>query len=91
MEEVKMEINDNVMTIEGEFDLELDLSTIHWGFPSEDKESFKFDKVPFEIKPYGEINIKYLPALAEWLYKNSQIESKKPSEWPRWRVTFERL
>lgn len=91
MEEVKMNINEKSMTIEGEFDLELDLSGIHWGFPSEDKETFNFDKVPFEIKPYGEINIRHLPKLIKWLYRNSKIKSKKPSEWPRWRVTFERL
>jgi len=89
MEEVKMEIKDNIMTIEGEFDLELDLSAIHWGFPSEDEETF--NKVPFEIKPYGEINLRYLPVLMEWLYRNSTIKSKSPSEWPKWRVTFERL
>lgn len=89
MEEVKMEIKDNVMTLEGEFDLELDISGAHFGFPSEDED--QFNKAAFEIKPYGEINIKYLPTLYEWLYRNSMTKSKTPSEWPKWKVTFERL
>lgn len=89
MEEVKMDIKGNIMTIEGEFDLELDLSSIHWGYPSEDEELF--NKTAFEIKPYGEIGLKYLPALIEWIHRNSVCKSGTPTEWPRWKVSFERL
>lgn len=89
MEEVKMEIKDNIMSITGEFDLELDVSTVHWGYPSDDEEIF--NKVPFEIKPYGDIRLDDLPALIGWIHKNSARKSAEPTKWPRWKVTFERL
>lgn len=87
MEDVKMELKGNIMTIEGEFDIELDLTAMHVGYPPEDEEIFK--KAPFEIKSYGEINLDYLRDLVEWV--NRKSVSKSPSEWPRWRITFERL
>ena len=87
MEEVKMVLKDDIMTIEGEFDIELELSCIHPGYPPED-ENF-FNKTAFEIMSYGEINLKYLQDMVKWV--NQKSASRSPSEWPRWRVTFERL
>lgn len=87
MEDVKIEHKDNIMVIEGEFDIELDLSGIHPGYPPEDEEIFK--KTAFEIMLYGEINLDYIRELVEWINKKSV--PKNPSEWPRWRITFERL
>ncbi len=87
MEDVKIEHKDNVMIIEGEFDIELDITGIHPGYPPEDEDIFK--KTAFEIRSYGEISLDYLRGLVEWV--NRKSVSKAPSEWPRWKITFERL
>jgi len=89
MEEVKMEINGNTMTIEGEFDIELDFSSMHFGYPPEDEKIF--DKTSFEIRSYGEIGLKYLPALVEWINRNSACRPEDPTKWPRWKISFERI
>lgn len=87
MEEVKMELKDNTMTIEGEFDIELDLCGMHPGCPPEDEKIF--NKTAFEIRSYGEINLEYIRDLIEWV--NRKSVSKSSSEWPKWKITFERL
>lgn len=87
MDDVKVEYKDNKMIIEGEFDIELDLTAMHTGYPPEDEDIFR--KVPFEIRSYGEIDLDYIRNLIEWV--NRKSVSKAPSEWPRWKITFERL
>lgn len=87
MDDVKVEYKDDKMVIEGEFDIELDLTAMHIGYPPEDENIFK--KAPFEIRSYGEIDLDYLRNLVEWI--NRKSVSKAPSEWPRWKITFERL
>ncbi len=90
MEEVKMEFKDNIMTIEGEFDIELDLSGMHPCCPPEDKELF--NKTAFEIRQYGEIKLDYLKDLVKWINENNVYDtSKSPSEWPKWKISLERL
>lgn len=87
MDEVKVEHKDNIMTIEGEFDIELDLTAMHVGYPPEDESIFK--KSPFEIKAYGEVNLDYIRDMIEWV--NRKSVSKTPVEWPRWKIIFQRL
>lgn len=87
MDDVKVEYKDDIMSIEGEFDIELDITAMHVGYPPEDKDIFK--KSPFEIRAYGEINLDYLRDLIEWV--NRKSVSRIPAEWPRWKITFERL
>ena len=53
MESPKVTYKKDKMVIEGEFDIEFELSGMHPAYPSEDKELF--DKCSFEIKSYGEI------------------------------------
>lgn len=87
MDDVKVEHKDDTMTIEGEFDIELDITAMHVGYPPEDEDIFK--KSPFEIKAYGEVNLDYLSSLVEWV--NRKSVSRTPTEWPRWKITFQRL
>lgn len=90
MEQVKMELKDNEMIIEGEFDIELDLCGMHVGYPEEDKDIF--NKTAFEIRSYGEINLHYIRDFIEWINRRNVINSSKsPSEWPKWKIIFERL
>lgn len=87
MEAVKIKCECNKMIIEGEFDIELDLSGIHPGYPPEDENIFK--KTAFEIRSYGEISLDYIRDLVEWV--NRRSVPKNPAEWPKWKITFERL
>ena len=87
MESPKVTYEDNKMVIEGEFDIELELSGMHPAFPPEDEELF--DKCAFEIKSYGEIKLANVPLLIKWLNKKSSC--KDPEKWPKWKITLERL
>ena len=87
MENPKATYKDKKMIIEGEFDIELELSGMHPAYPPEDKNLF--DKCSFEIKSYGEIKLKDVPDLVKWINKKSAC--KDPEKWPKWRITLERL
>lgn len=87
MESPKVIYKVKKMVIEGEFDIELELSGMHPAYPPEDKELF--DKCAFEIKSYGEIKLKDVSDMVRWINKKSVC--KDPGTWPHWRITLERL
>ncbi len=91
MESPKATYEDNKMTIEGEFDIEVELSGMHPGFPQEDEDLF--NKCAFEIKSYGEIILDDIPDMVRWINERNVYGSKdkNPVEWPKWRITLERL
>ena len=84
---LKIEQKDDVLTMEGELDIEFDISGMHPGFPVEDEEIF--DKATIELKTYGDILIKDIGTVIKWINKESI--STNPGEWPRFKVTIERL
>lgn len=87
MESPRATYNDEKMIIEGEFDIEVDLSTMHPAFPPEDEDLF--NKCAFEIKSYGEIKLSDTPDIVRWIGTKSTC--KDPEKWPKWKITFERL
>lgn len=87
MENPKATYEDNKMTIEGEFDIEIELSGMHPAYPPEDEDLF--NKCAFEIKSYGEIELKDVPGLVEWM--NAKTACKDPEKWPKWKITLERI
>lgn len=87
MEILKIESKEDILTIEGELDIEFELSGMHPGFPAEDKDLF--NKATFEIKTYGDILLKDIEGLINWL--NRKSECKNPAEWPKWKLIFERI
>jgi hypothetical protein len=91
MESPKATYLEGKMVIEGEFDIEVELSGMHPAYPPEDEELF--NKCPFEIKSYGEIKLDDVPDMVRWINEKNVYGSieKNPVEWPRWRITLERL
>lgn len=60
---------------------------MHPGYSIEDKD--RFEKATLELKTYGDILIKDIGDLIKWINKESI--SKSPAEWPRFKITIERL
>jgi hypothetical protein len=91
MESPKATYEDGKMVIEGEFDIEVELSGMHTAYPPEDEELF--NKCPFEIKSYGEIKLDDVPDMIRWINERNVYTSKEqdPVKWPKWRITLERL
>jgi hypothetical protein len=93
MESPKATYEDGKMIIEGEFDIEVELSGMHPAFPPEDEELF--NKCPFEIKSYGEINLEDSIDIVRWINKKNVYGNKDkkedPTKWPKWRITLERI
>ena len=87
MESPKATYKNNEMVIEGECDIEIELSGMHPAFPQEDEELF--NRCAFEIKSYGEINLTEVPDMIRWI--NEKSSCKDPEKWPKWRITLERL
>lgn len=87
MESPKATYEEGKMVIEGEFDIEVELSGMHPAFPEDDEEFF--NKCPFEIKSYGEIKLDDVPDMIRWIRTKSAC--KDPVKWPKWRITLERL
>jgi len=87
MENPKATYEDDKMVIEGEFDIEVELSGMHPGFPPEDEEIF--NRCAFEINSYGEINLSDVPDMIKWI--NTKNTCKDPEKWPKWKITLERL
>ncbi len=87
MESPTAKYEDKKMIIEGEFDIEIELSGMHPGFPQDDEELF--DTCAFEIKSYGEIKLRDIPGIMRWM--NEKSVCKDPEKWPKWKITLERL
>jgi len=87
MEILKIEQKEDILTMEGELDVEFDITGMHPGFPIEDEELFK--KATLELKTYGDILIDDIGGLIEWI--NRRSVSKSPGEWPRFKITIERV
>lgn len=87
MESPKVVYENGKMVIEGESDIELELSGMHPGFPPEDEELF--NKCAFEIKCYGEAKLENVPDLIRWM--NVKSKCVDPEKWPKWKITIERL
>ena len=87
MESPKATYKNNEMVIEGEFDIEIELSGMHPAFPQEDENIFNI--CSFEIKSYGEIKLTDVPDMIRWI--NEKSSCKDPEKWPKWRITLERL
>lgn len=86
MEILKIEHNENMLSIEGELDIEFDVTGMHPGYPVEDKDIFK--KATLEMKTYGDILLEDIADLIKWI--NMKSVTEKPAEWPRWKITIER-
>ena len=84
---LKIEQNEEILTIEGELDVEFDISGMHPGFPVEDTEIF--EKATLELKTYGDILIKDIGDVIKWI--NKEAISTRPGEWPKFRIIIERL
>ena len=84
---LKIKQEKNVFVMEGELDVEFDISGMHPGFPIEDKKIF--EKATLELKTYGDILIKDIGDVIKWINKESI--STNPGDWPRFRITIERL
>ena len=69
MESIKATYKDGKMTIEGEFDIEVEFSGMHPSFPPEDEELF--NRSAFEIKSYGEIKLSDIPDMVKWINTKS--------------------
>jgi hypothetical protein len=91
MESPKATYKDGKMVIEGEFDIEVELSGMHTAYPPEDEDLF--NKCPFEIKSYGEIKLDDMPDMIRWINERNVYTSEEqdPVKWPKWRITLERL
>ena len=87
MEILKIEQNEDILTMEGELDVEFDITGMHPGYPIADKDIF--EKATLELKTYGDILIKDIGDLVNWI--NRKSVSKKPAEFPKWKITIERL
>lgn len=87
MEILKIEQKEDILTMEGELDVEFDITGMHPGFPIEDKDHF--EKATIELKTYGDILIKDIGDVIMWINKESV--STNPSEWPKFKITIERL
>lgn len=72
MDILKIEQKEDMVTIEGEFDIEFDITGMHPGFPAEDEEVF--EKATLEIKTYGNILLKDIEDLIKWINKKSVSE-----------------
>lgn len=83
---LKIKHTEDTLTIEGELDIEFDITGMHPGFPVEDKDIFK--KATIEMKTYGDIRLKDIEGLISWINKKSI--SKEPAKWPEWKITIER-
>jgi hypothetical protein len=87
MESPKATYEDRKMVIEGEFDIEIELSGMHPAFPPEDEDLF--NSCAFEIKSHGEIKLDDVPDMVRWI--NTKTACKDPEKWPKWKITLERL
>lgn len=90
---LKIEQTEDTLTIEGEIDIEFDITGMHPGFPTEDEDIF--NKATIEMKTYGDILLKDIEGLMEWVNKksvsiNSKVLPKEPSKWPEWKITIQR-
>ncbi len=83
---LKIEETEDTLTIEGELDIEFDITGMHPGFPVEDEDIFK--KATIEMKTYGDILLKDIEGLISWINKKSI--SKDPAKWPEWKITIQR-
>lgn len=86
MPPLKIEQTEDTLIIEGELDIEFDVSTMHPGFPVEDEDIF--NKATVEMKTYGDVLLKDIGDLITWINKKSV--SKDPSKWPEWKITIQR-
>ena len=87
MESPKATYEYGKMVIEGEFDIEVELSGMHPAYPPDDEDLF--NKCSFEIRSYGEIKLNDVPDLVTWINIKSACVS--PEKWPKWRITLERI
>jgi len=87
MPPLKIEQTEDTLTIEGEIDIEFDITGMHPGFPKEDEDIF--NKATVEMKTYGDILLKDIEGLMEWINKKSVTEY--PSKWPEWKITIQRI
>ena len=83
---LKIEQTEDTLTIEGELDIEFDITGMHPGFPTEDEDIF--NKATVEMKTYGDILLKDIEGLMSWINKKSV--TKEPSKWPEWKITIQR-
>ena len=83
---LKIEQTEDTLTIEGEIDIEFDITGMHPGFPTEDEDMF--NKATIEMKTYGDILLKDIEGLMEWINKKSVC--KEPSKWSEWKITIQR-
>ena len=83
---LKIEQTEDTLTIEGEIDIEFDITGMHPGFPTEDEDIF--NKATIEMKTYGDILLKDIEGLMEWV--NKKFVCKEPSKWPEWIITIQR-
>lgn len=86
MPPLKIEQTEDTLIIEGELDIEFDVSAIHPGFPAEDEDIF--NKATVEMKTYGDILLKDIGDLIAWVNKKSV--SKDAAKWPEWKITIQR-
>ena len=87
MKILKIEQTEDILTIEGELDIEFDITGIHPGFPAEDEDIFK--KTTLEIKTYGDMLIEDIGDLVKWINKKSV--AKNPGEWPHFKITIQKI
>jgi hypothetical protein len=87
MEILKIEQKRRLLIMEGELDVEFDITGMHPGFPIEDKQHF--EKATLELKTYGDILIKDIGDVIKWINKESI--STDPGKWPRFKISIERL
>lgn len=83
---LKIDQIEDTLIIEGELDIEFDITGMHPGYSLEDKEFF--EKATLEIKTYGDILIKDIEGLIKWINKESV--TGKPAEWPKFKITIQR-
>jgi hypothetical protein len=86
MQVLKIKTSKKKLRIEGELDIEFDITGIHPGFPVEDKDIF--EKTTLEIKTYGDILIKDIEEMVKWINKKSL---SNPGEFPHFRLTIQRI
>lgn len=87
MDTLKIEQKEDMLIIEGELDVEFDITGIHPGYSIEDEEYF--EKSTLELKTYGDILNDDIKHLIEWINRKSVTED--PAKWPRWKIIIERL
>lgn len=87
MEILKIVQTEDTLTMEGEIDIEFDITGIHPGFPTEDEDIF--NKTTLEIEIYGDVLINDIGDIIRWI--NKKNVTKNPGEWPHFKITIQRV